>query len=83
MPRSSVSVEFSDREFRLSHGRDPRGYGSWGFEILNGSRSMRPEVAWFPASRFAEARRACIARVREACAIFGISSVVVYVNVCP
>lgn len=33
MNRQSVSVNTS--KYVNSHGKDPRGYGVWGFEILN------------------------------------------------
>jgi hypothetical protein len=83
MPRSSVVVDFIDREFHMSHARAPRGYGSWAFEIVNGSRSIGPVPVFFPSSTYADAKRACVARVREACAAFGLSHVAVTLNVCP
>jgi hypothetical protein len=32
MPAATISVRYSDREYRNSHGTAPRGYGNWMFE---------------------------------------------------
>jgi hypothetical protein len=62
---TKVIVEFSTREFEFSHGALPRGRGSWAFEVFGG------KPVFFPSSTYAEAKRACAKRVKEACAIFG------------
>lgn len=45
-------IEFITTEFEMSHGRAPRGYGSWAFEIEG-----RAETFWHTGT-YAEARRA-------------------------
>lgn len=30
---SKMTVRFDDREYRFSHGKAPRGYGSWAFQV--------------------------------------------------
>lgn len=35
--RPSVLIEFNDSEYRVAHGKAPRGYGGWAFEIPHGS----------------------------------------------
>lgn len=56
-------VEVSTREYEFSHGKAPRGFGSWAFFFDD--RSMRVEDAfWVNQSTFADARRA--ARVEAA-----------------
>jgi hypothetical protein len=48
---ANISVDFSTREFRFSHGKEPKGYGSWAFEFEG-----RGPV-WAPTSTYAEAKK--------------------------
>jgi hypothetical protein len=55
--------EFTDAAFRRSHGRAPRGRGSWAFQVSTTARAFDADCVgevWFaPGSvTFAEARRA-------------------------
>jgi len=54
-------IEFVTSEYEFSHGRLPRGRGSWAFQL---SFEMRGEYAWSPSMTFAEARRWVVAQVR-------------------
>lgn len=49
-------LRFDDRDFRFSHGKAPRGRGSWAFgfgSVVDG------DAAWFaPSGTFAEAKKA-------------------------
>lgn len=58
MNRSPVEVVTS--EFEFSHGRAPRGFGSWAFEIGCGR-----EIFWVHQSRFAPARAAAVREARR------------------
>jgi len=76
----NTPVEFHTEEFVASHRRQPRGMGSWAFELLVG----RPiEPAWFPGT-YTEARKTASARARLALRIFGVTSESrIHLNVCP
>lgn len=56
---TEMTFEFSTRDFLFSHGKEPRGYGSWAFEIEGG-----PAV-FAPTSTYAEAKKWAKARARE------------------
>lgn len=53
MPR----YEFDTREFEISHGRPPRGRGSWAFSFRRRYQDVTTEVVFAPPSTYAEARR--------------------------
>ena len=44
-------VEFSTREYEFSHGRRPRGYGYWAFEIKEGGEEIKWFQGYLPAAR--------------------------------
>lgn len=73
MPKSNVQVVFETRSYEFAHGRTPRGYGSWAFDAGQGPEFM-------PASTYADAKRAFVARLRER--LNGASPTVVAVEVC-
>ena len=76
-----MSVEVKSSEFEFSHGRSPRGFGTWAFQFSNegASRSFPPKSAtspvFTPAMNFGEARRMAV----QAARMFGFS----VVWVCP
>ena len=55
---TSTKIEFCTREYTFSHGRAPRGYGSWAFDFGSG-----PVFA--PTSTYAEARAWAREQVRS------------------
>ncbi len=55
----SVKTEFSTRLYEFSHGKAPRGYGSWAFSIEGG------EPVWAPSSTYADARKWAKAKAAE------------------
>jgi hypothetical protein len=74
----TTKIEFSTTEFSFSHGKEPRGYGSWAFEIP-GSMPV-----WFaPASTYADAKKVARAHVLALIAAAGAAPAYVLVNVCP
>lgn len=56
----TMKVEFNDTQYRFSHGRTPRGRGSWAFEI-NGIDGIQ----FSPSMTYAEAKRWMIGQARE------------------
>ncbi len=54
-----MTFDFSTREFRFSHGKEPRGFGGWAFSI-EGS-----EPVWAPSSTYADAKKWARAKARE------------------
>ena len=46
----NTKIEFNTRSYVMSHGREPRGYGSWAFDLGNG-----PVFA--PASTYTAAKK--------------------------
>jgi hypothetical protein len=84
MPTSRIEkIEFDTTEFQFSHGTLPRGVGSWAFEIKN--LSLDPVPVFFSGT-YSEARKACVAKLREALRIFGFNrfaGTYITLNVCP
>lgn len=54
-----MTFEFDTREFRLSHSREPRGYGSWAFQFEG------RDIVWAPSSTYADARKWVRAEIRK------------------
>lgn len=54
-----MTCEFSTRDFEFTHGKAPRGFGSWAFSIEDSA----PQ--WAPPSSFADAKKWARARARE------------------
>ena len=50
-PRQHISFEFDARNYEFTHGRAPKGYGSWAFAFEG-----RAPV-WAPSSSYADAKR--------------------------
>lgn len=69
---TTIRIEFSTREFFTSHGRQPRGYGSWMFKFEG------REVT-FHSNTYAEARARCVAAVKAAAPADYVGTVVVEV----
>lgn len=57
----SLSVRFNTRPFVTSHGREPRGRGSWAFAFGVSTGG----VEFSPSMTFAEAKRWATARARQ------------------
>lgn len=70
-----MTIEFSTREFRLSHSKEPRGYGSWAFQFEG------REIIWAPTSTYADAKKWARAEVRKVAPANYAGHVVI--NVCP
>jgi hypothetical protein len=47
----NTKIEFNTRSYVMSHGREPRGYGSWAFDL--GGRG----VVFAPASTYTAAKK--------------------------
>ncbi len=59
-----MTTQFSDRQFRFSHGTAPRGRGTWAFVFR--FRSAPEETFWVTGDRtFSEARREAMRVARE------------------
>ena len=55
-------IEIDTHDYERSHGKTPRGYGSWAFSATHpGSREWRIEQARFFHGSWGEARRQAIA----------------------
>lgn len=50
-----MAVEFNTREYEFSHGRAPRGRGSWAFAFTRNAPVS--EVIWAPSGTYAEAKK--------------------------
>lgn len=56
-----MTTEFHTRNYEFTHGRKPRGFGSWAFTFEDDET-----VWWAPAPRtFAEAKKAAVAEARK------------------
>ena len=73
-----TSVRFDNSPFVRSHGKEPKGRGSWAFQI-DGLRDARIEFS--PSMTLAEARRWMAERVQAMPACEGVAQV--WVNVLP
>lgn len=54
-------VEFSTTDYQMSHGRQPRGYGSWAFFFTR--NAPVEEAFWVNGATYAEAKKAVRAEV--------------------
>lgn len=50
-------MKFSTREFEFSHGKKPRGTGTWAFATVAAPAPGSPAIFWHNGS-FAEAKKA-------------------------
>jgi len=48
-------IDFNDVEFRFSHMKAPRGFGSWAFSTTRNAN--HDQIWWFTGCTFANARR--------------------------
>lgn len=55
------SVEFHTSDYEFSHGKTPRGFGSWAFFFERPTRNNNPEAFWVHQSTYADAKK----KVRE------------------
>lgn len=46
----------TDAYFR-SHGKEPKGRGSWGFQVMDDSCNMEVDIIWTPSMTLTEARK--------------------------
>ena len=53
---TATAKTFSTTEFEFSHGRKPRGFGSWGF-APKGQRDDMNAWVWVNNATFTEARK--------------------------
>jgi hypothetical protein len=57
-----MKIEFNTVEFEFSHGRKPKGRGSWAF---SGTRNPRIEDVFFsPSMTYSEAKRWFVAKLK-------------------
>lgn len=73
-----MKIEFCDRDYRLSHGRAPRGRGGWAFSISGEGDA----IYWAPSGSLAESKAWMRAKVRALVAEAGASPAHVLVTVC-
>lgn len=52
--RKRIPVQFTTSEYRFSHGREPRGYGAWAFEINGGAPVFAPASTLAAAKTWAK-----------------------------
>ena len=52
-----MTIEFTNREYMCEHGRQPKGYGRWGFEFEG--------YEFWATGTLTEAKRACKAYIKE------------------
>lgn len=59
-----MTIQYSTSEYEFSHGRKPKGFGSWAFEVdlLDGSK---PLVWWWNQSTLTNAKKQMNAKLRE------------------
>jgi hypothetical protein len=55
-----MTFEFNTRDYLLTHGKEPRGYGSWAFMI----ETKGNEPVWAPQSTYADAKKWVRGKVR-------------------
>jgi hypothetical protein len=63
---AAMKVDFDTRQFEWSHGRNPRGYGYWAFELREGDEGIK----WFKGI-YADARRQARAWAKAAATAAG------------
>lgn len=64
--RTPLRIFFDPSEFELSHGRAPRGRGSWAFSPYRRPDPLSKDIHFSPGGMtLAEARRWLVARLRE------------------
>ena len=59
-----MKIQYSTREYEFSHGRKPKGFGSWAFEVdlLDGAK---PLTWWWNQSTLTEAKKKMNQKLRE------------------
>jgi len=50
-------IEIETRKYELSHGRKPKGYGYWGFIVMDGSCNREFKTFFAPPSKLADAKK--------------------------
>ena len=70
-----MTFDFDTREYSFSHGKEPRGYGSWAFEFEG------KEPVWAPTSTHADAKRWVRQHIRSVAPADYAGDV--RINVCP
>lgn len=76
-----MKTEFSDRAYQFSHGRAPRGRGSWAFDIdgLKDPATGDNKIFWFFGT-LAEAKK----QMRDACRLLDTPpNVTIHINILP
>lgn len=71
-----MAIEVVTSDYLLSHGRQPRGRGTWAFSFDGPNvDSIDPRILWTPAASYAEAKKLARAEAakRGACRIWVLS----------
>ena len=68
---SMPTFEFSDRKFVASHGRAPKGYGSWAF-LVEGHEFFAPSSTLTEAKKYAKAKATELAAGDRGCFLIHI-----------
>ena len=59
-----MKVEFSTREYEYSHGRKPKGFGSWAFECEEIGKGM-DNWLWVNQSTLTDAKKKVAQTIRD------------------
>lgn len=57
-------VKVTTRQYENAHGRKPKGFGLWAFEIVDDSNGQVATTLWITAN-YGEAKKEAIQEVRE------------------
>jgi hypothetical protein len=71
-----MTITYDTNEYEFSHGRKPKGFGSWAFEV-DLMEGATPLTWWFNQSTLTDAKKKMNSIIREALP----KSTVVYVKV--
>ena len=63
MSKQHISFEFDARNYAFTHGRAPKGFGSWAFVARE---SHGTEVIWAPSSTYGDAKTWIKNHIRKA-----------------
>jgi len=67
MNSTTLTIEFDAIEYRINHGAEPRGRGSWAFSFKREPDVQRDEVLWSPSMTYGEAKKWARQQVKERC----------------
>jgi len=63
--KEPLVVEFDDTAYIFTHGKAPRGYGSWAFSDNKNPKGDGSDVFWFNNNTLSQAKRKMVAKLRE------------------